>query len=398
MWHAIGHALFITGSMTWEITWALILGFTLSAVVQAVVRRSTVVRLLGDDRPRTLALASGLGAASSSCSYAAVALARSLFRKGANFTAAMAFEIASTNLVVELGVILALLMGWQFTVAEFVGGPVMIVVLAVLFRVLLRDRLLREAREQAERGLAGSMEGHAAMDMSMGGEGGFLRRLLSRDGLTSVSHIFAMEWAAILRDLVAGLLIAGAIAAWVPDDFWRTFFLADHPTAARVIGPLVGPLVAIATFVCSIGNVPLAVVLWKGGISFGGVVAFIYADLVILPILNIYRKYYGARMAAFLLGTFYAAMVVAGFVVEFLFGGLGLIPDQADARIPEEGVTWDYTTWLNIAFLLLAAVLVVRFLRTGGRAMLRAMGGGPERDESAGQHTSANGAHGGHPQ
>ncbi|MGW2931676.1 permease [Streptomyces sp. NPDC001156] len=400
MWHAIGHALFITGSMTWEITWALILGFTLSAVVQAVVRRSTVVRLLGDDRPRTLALASGLGAASSSCSYAAVALARSLFRKGANFTAAMAFEIASTNLVVELGVILALLMGWQFTVAEFVGGPVMIVVLAVLFRVLLRDRLLGEAREQAERGLAGSMEGHAAMDMSMGGEGGFLRRLLSRDGLTSVSHIFAMEWAAILRDLVAGLLIAGAIAAWVPDDFWRTFFLADHPTAARVIGPLVGPLVAIATFVCSIGNVPLAVVLWKGGISFGGVIAFIYADLVILPILNIYRKYYGARMAALLLGTFYAAMVVAGFVVEFLFGGLGLIPDQADARIPEEGVTWDYTTWLNIAFLLLAAVLVVRFLRTGGPAMLRTMGGGPERDESAGrnEHTSANGAHGGHPQ
>ncbi|MGW9023901.1 permease [Streptomyces sp. NPDC055722] len=400
MWHAIGHALFLTGSMTWEITWALILGFTLSAVVQAVVRRSTVVRLLGDDRPRTLALASGLGAASSSCSYAAVALARSLFRKGANFTAAMAFEIASTNLVVELGVILALLMGWQFTVAEFVGGPVMIVVLAVLFRVLLRDRLLGEAREQAERGLAGSMEGHAAMDMSMGGEGGFLRRLLSRDGLTSVSHIFAIEWAAILRDLVAGLLIAGAIAAWVPDDFWRTFFLADHPTAARVIGPLVGPLVAIATFVCSIGNVPLAVVLWKGGISFGGVIAFIYADLVILPILNIYRKYYGARMAALLLGTFYAAMVVAGFVVEFLFGGLGLIPDQADARIPEEGVTWDYTTWLNIAFLLLAAVLVVRFLRAGGPAMLRTMGGGPERDESAGrnEHTSANGAHGGHPQ
>ncbi|MEU6318487.1 permease [Streptomyces sp. NPDC047009] len=395
MWHAIGHALFITGSMTWEITWALILGFTLSAVVQAVVRRSTVVRLLGDDRPRTLALASGLGAASSSCSYAAVALARSLFRKGANFTAAMAFEIASTNLVVELGVILALLMGWQFTVAEFVGGPVMIVVLAVLFRVLLRDRLLREAREQAERGLAGSMEGHAAMDMSVGGEGGFLRRLLSRDGLTSVSHIFAMEWAAILRDLVAGLLIAGAIAAWVPDDFWRTFFLADHPTAARVIGPLVGPLVAIATFVCSIGNVPLAVVLWKGGISFGGVIAFIYADLVILPILNIYRKYYGARMAAFLLGTFYAAMVVAGFGVEFLFGGLGLIPDQADARIPEEGVTWDYTTWLNIAFLLLAAVLVVRFLRTGGPAMLRTMGGAPDHHEHGGQHDHT-GAPGGH--
>ncbi|MGY5054020.1 permease [Streptomyces sp. 900105755] len=393
--HAVGHALSIAGSMTWEITWALILGFTLSAVVQAVVRRETVVRLLGDDRPRTLALSAGFGAASSSCSYAAVALARSLFRKGANFTAAMAFEIASTNLVIELGVILALLMGWQFTAAEFVGGPVMIVVVAVLFRVLLRERLLREAREQAERGLAGSMEGHAAMDMSVGGEGGFVRRLFSRDGFTSVSHIFVMEWAAILRDLVAGLLIAGAIAAWVPDDFWQSFFLAGHPLAAKLTGPLIGPVVAIVSFVCSIGNVPLAVVLWKGGISFGGVIAFIYADLLILPILNIYRKYYGARTAAFLLGTFYASIVVAGYVVEFIFGGLGLIPDQADARIPDEGISWNYTTYLNIAFLLLAAALVVRFLRTGGRAMLRMMGGSP--DGHGGEHQEGHGhPHGEH--
>lgn len=179
MIHAVLHALSIAGSMTWEITWALILGFTLSALVQAVVRKSTVVTLLGDDRPRTLTIAAGLGAASSSCSYAAVALARSLFRKGANFTAAMAFEIASTNLVVELGVILALLMGWQFTAAEFIGGPIMIVVLAVLFRLFLRDKLLRQAREQAERGIAGSMEGHAAMDMSVQREGSFARRLLS---------------------------------------------------------------------------------------------------------------------------------------------------------------------------------------------------------------------------
>ena len=387
---AIGHALSIAGSMTWEVTWALILGFTLSAVVQAVVRRSTVVRLLGDDRPRTLALAAGLGAASSSCSYAAVALARSLFRKGANFTAAMAFEIASTNLVVELGVILALLMGWQFTAAEFVGGPIMIVVLAVLFRLFLRQRLLDRAQQQAERGLAGSMEGHAAMDMSIGGEGSFVRRLFSRDGFTSVAHIFVMEWAAILRDLVAGLLIAGAIAAWVPDSFWHTFFLADHPLAAKLVGPLVGPLVAIATFVCSIGNVPLAVVLWKGGISFGGVIAFIYADLLILPILNIYRKYYGARMAGFLLVTFFTAMAVAGYIVEFAFGGLGLIPDQADAKIPDDGITWNYTTWLNIVFLLLAASLVVRFLRSGGPAMLRMMGGSPDHGEQEQEHEHHN--------
>lgn len=304
MIHAMLHALSIAGSMTWEIAWALILGFTLSALVQAVVRKATVVTLLGDDRPHTLAIAAGLGAASSSCSYAAVALARSLFRKGANFTAAMAFEIASTNLVVELGVILALLMGWQFTAAEFVGGPIMIVVLAVLFRLFLRDTLLRQAREQAERGVAGSMEGHAAMDTSVQREGSLARRLFSREGFTSTSHVFVMEWAAILRDLVIGLLIAGAIAAWVPDSFWRTFFFDGHPLASKLWGPIIGPLVAIASFVCSIGNVPLAVVLWKGGISFGGVVAFIFADLLILPILNIYRKYYGARMTLFLLGTF----------------------------------------------------------------------------------------------
>src|ERR1700753_570098 len=234
--HAVEHALALSGSMTWEILWALILGFTLSAVVQAVVRRSTIVALLGDDRPRTLAVAAGLGAASSSCSYAAVALARSLFRKGANFTAAMAFEIGSTNLVVELGIILALLMGWQFTAAEFVGGPVMIVGLAVLFRFFVRSRLVDAAHRQADRGLAGSMEGHAAMDMSVQRQGSFGQRLFSAEGFTSVSHVFVMEWLAILRDLVLGLLIAGAIAAWVPAAFWRGFFLSNYPRWSGALG------------------------------------------------------------------------------------------------------------------------------------------------------------------
>jgi uncharacterized membrane protein YraQ (UPF0718 family) len=374
---AIGHALALAGSMTWEILWALIVGFALSAVVQAVVRRSTIVALMGDDRPRTLAVAAGLGAASSSCSYAAVALARSLFRKGADFTAAMAFEIASTNLVVELGIILALLMGWQFTAAEFVGGPLMIVVLAVLFRLFVRTRLIDAARRQAELGIAGSMEGHAAMDMSIGGEGSFWRRLLSRQGLTSVSHVFVMEWAAVLRDLVLGLLIAGAIAAWVPESFWQDFFFAGHPVQSAVWGPIIGPIVAIVSFVCSIGNVPLAAVLWNGGISFGGVIAFIFADLVILPILNIYRKYYGTAMTLTLLGTFYAAMIAAGYLVELIFGAAHLIPSQRDAMVMHAGISWNYTTWLNILFIVLAAVLVARFVTTGGMPMLRMMGGSP---------------------
>jgi len=393
---AIGHALALAGSMTWEILWALILGFALSAIVQAVVRKSTIVGLLGDDRPRTLTLAAGLGAASSSCSYAAVALARSLFRKGANFTAAMAFEIASTNLVVELGIIMALLMGWQFTAAEFVGGPIMIVVLAVLFRVFVRARVVEAARRQADRGIAGSMEGHAAMDMSVQGQGSFWRRLFSKAGFTSVSHVFVMEWAAILRDLVLGLLIAGAIAAWVPDRFWESFFIADHPTLSAVWGPVVGPIVSMVSFVCSIGNVPLAAVLWNGGISFGGVVAFIFADLLILPILNIYRKYYGTKMMLILLATFYASMVAAGYLVELLFGAAGLIPTHRNATVMHAAFSWNYTTWLNIAFLVLAAVLVVRFVTTDGVPMLRMMGGSPD-DEHAHHHEHGH-DHSGHEQ
>ncbi|WP_168991251.1 permease [Mycobacterium attenuatum] len=384
---AVGHALALTGSMTWEILWALILGFALSAMVQAVVRRETIVALMGDDKPRTLAVAAGLGAASSSCSYAAVALARSLIRKGANFTAAMAFEISSTNLVVELGIILALLMGWQFTAAEFVGGPLMIIVLALLFRLFVRSRLVDAAREQADRGIAGSMEGHAAMDMSVSGQGSFWRRLFSARAFTSVSHVFVMEWAAILRDLIVGLLIAGAIAAWVPETFWQHFFLTDHPVWSALWGPIVGPFVAIVSFVCSIGNVPLAAVLWNGGISFGGVIAFIFADLLILPILNIYRKYYGTKMMLTLLGTFYASMVVAGYLVELLFGAASLIPSQRSAVVMHAGISWNYTTWLNVVFLVVAAILVVRFAATGGIPMLRMMGGSPDSQDHQHDHS-----------
>jgi len=386
---ALGHALAEAGSMTWQITWSLILGFTLSAVVQAVVRRQTIIRLLGDDRPKTLAVATGLGAASSSCSYAAVALARSLIRRGANFTAAMAFEIASTNLVIELGIILALLLSWQFTLGEFVGGPIMIVLMAVAFRLFVRQRLIAAAREQADKGLAGSMEGHAAMDMSIQASGSFWRRLHNRDGYTSVSHIFVMEWAAVIRDIVIGLLIAGAVAAWVPNSFWQHLFLTGHPLAAKLWGPVIGPVISVLSFVCSIGNVPLAAVLWNGGISFGGVISFIFADLIIIPILVIYRKYYGTRMMLALLGIFYVTMVLGGYIVEFLFGWLGLIPAERTAKVAEAGIQWNYTTVLNILFLLLAAALLVRFFRSGGGAMLKIMGGSPDAAEHHAHHGPA---------
>jgi uncharacterized protein len=376
--HALLHALAVAGSMTWEILWALILGFALSAMVQAVVRREAITRLLGDDHPKTLALASGLGAASSSCSYAAVALARSLFRKGANFTAAMAFEIASTNLVIELGIIMALLLGWQFTLAEFVGGPIMIILIAVIFRLFLRQRLLNDARVQADRGLAGSMEGHAAMDMSVQGEGSTWQRLRSAQGFTSVSHVFVMEWAAVIRDIVIGLLIAGTVAAWIPESFWQHLFITDQPFWSKVWGPLIGPVVSVLSFVCSIGNVPLAAVLWNGGISFGGVVSFIFADLIIIPILIIYRKYYGTRMMLFILWTFYVTMVAAGYLVEIVFAVLHLTPTVRNASVLEPSISWNYTSVLNLVFLAIAAVLLWRFFRTGGRQMLAMMNGSPD--------------------
>ncbi|MDQ1752002.1 MAG: uncharacterized protein QOE71_3058 [Pseudonocardiales bacterium] len=392
IWHGLLHALGIAGSMTWQVTWSLILGFTLSAIIEALVKKSTIARLMPDDSPKSLATATALGAASSSCSYAAVALARSLFRKGADFTAAMAFQFASTNLVIELGLILALLLGWQFTAAEFVGGPFMIVLLALIFRRFLSRKLVDEARQQADKAVAGSMEGHAAMDMSVGGDGAFWRRLLSPAGVTAVSHNFVMEWAAVLRDIVIGLLIAGAAAAWIPDTFWQNLFFTGHPLAAKIWGPIIGPLVAVAAFVCSIGNVPLAAVLWNGGISFGGVVSFIFADLIIIPIIVIYAKYYGRRMALFLTGTFYVTMVAAGYVIELVFTPLHLIPSgPRHASVGENGITWNYTTWLNIIFLLLAAVLVWRFFTTGGRAMLAMMGGGP--DDMAGGHEHPAGGH-----
>jgi uncharacterized protein len=368
--HQLWRALDFAFGMTWEVLWALVLGFGLSAAVQAVVSKRELRRLLPDDSPRTLVVASGLGAASSSCSYAAVALARSLFRKGADFTAAMAFEIASTNLVIELGIVIALLLGWQFVVGEFVGGPLMIVFVALLFRTFLTPRLLEGARAEAERGRLGSMEGHAEMDMSIGAG----RRLLSPQGFTSTADYFVMDWAAVARDVFGGLLIAGGLAAWVPNSFWRGLFFEHHSTLAKLWGPLIGPLVAVLSFVCSIGNVPLAAVLWNGGISFGGVISFIFADLLILPILDIYRRYYGKRMAAFIFATFYAAMVAAGLVVQFLFEALGIEPTSRHAKVRTAVVTWNYTTYLNVVFLVVAAALLWRYFRRGGGiAMLRMM-------------------------
>src|SRR5438270_2322268 len=370
---ALGHALWMAFAMFWEILWPLILGFGLSGVVQAVVSKSEMTRLLPNDSPKSLVIACGLGAASSSCSYAAVALARSIFRKGADFTAAMAFELASTNLVAELTIIIIVLMGWQFAAAEFVGGPLMVVLMAVLFRLFLSRKLVAGARTQADKGLKGRMEGHAEMDMSVT-QGPFWQRITSKNGFTATSHYFVMDWLAVWKDIAGGLLIAGALAAWVPKDFWKEFFLVSHPVAAKIWGPIVGPIVAVVSFVCSVGNIPLAAVLWNGGISFGGVIAFIYADLIVLPIIDIYRKYYGWKLAGLTVAVFYVAMFVAALSVEFVFDAFGLIPSHRSAQVVEMSISFNYTTVLNITFLAVAALLLIRFFRTGGPKMMAHMG------------------------
>jgi hypothetical protein len=371
--HEIGKALSLAFAMFWQVLWPLAIGFLLSAIVEALVSKQMIARLLGRDRPREVAIATLLGAASSSCSYAAVALARTLFRKGATLGNAIIFEFASTNLVFELGLVLLILLGWQFLSAELLGGLVMIVGLAIVLKLTLSRRLVSAAHEHAERGLLGRMEGHAAMDMSVT-DGPFLQRAFSGPALTSIAHYFFMSIYSLWTDLVLGFLIAGALGSWVSDSVWSSLFLQGHGLLSEVWGALIGPLVAVVSFVCSVGNVPLAAVLWRGGISFGGVIAFIFADLIILPILNIYRKYYGRRVAVHLFVVSYLTMAVAGLVVGLLFNASGLTPSNRHVTVFDTSVSWNYDTYLNIAVLLGSAALLVRFLRTGGIEMLRMMG------------------------
>ncbi|MFN2581990.1 MAG: permease [Candidatus Dormibacteria bacterium] len=368
----VADALRLAGVMFWQVLWPLALGFLVSAVVETLVPKQAVSRLLGRDSARSVAVAAGLGAASSSCSYAAVAVARTLFRKGATLANAILFEFASTNLVVELGLVLLILLGWQFLAAEVSGGIVMIVLLAVLMHFTLSAKLQREARAQADRGRHGRMEGHAAMDMSLT-EGPLLQRAFSGNAATAISHTYFMNVYSLWSDLVLGFLIAGALGAWVPDGAWSALFLNGHGVWTDIWGALIGPLIAVITFVCSVGNVPLAAVLWRGGISFAGAIAFIFADLIILPILNIYRKYYGGRVSVYLFAISLISMVAAGLIIDVIFQALSAVPTSRQVAVLNAGITWNYDTVLDIVFLAITAVLLARFLTTGGAHMLRMM-------------------------
>ena len=375
IWHQVTAALWMAFVMFWDIFWGLSLGFVFSAIIEQLVSKDEMSRLLPDDGPRSIATAMGLGAASSSCSYAAVAMARSMVRKGADFSAAMAFQFAATNLVLELSVLLIVILGWQFGLAELIGGPLMIVILVALFRWTLSRQRAERAVEQAKRNVAGSMEGHAEMSMAKR-EGRWRDRLSSRESWIAISHGFVMNWSMLWKDILVGVVAAGALGQWVPAEAWQALFLAGHPHLAPLWGAIIGPLIAVASFTCSVGNIPFAAVLWHGGISFGGVVAFIFGDLIIPPILNIYRKYYGGRVAGYLFMTFYFSMVAAALLVEGLFTAVHWLPQGNRAGFSDQGIHWNYTTILNVLFGVTAIVLTVIYYRTGGPKMMRNMESG----------------------
>jgi uncharacterized membrane protein YraQ (UPF0718 family) len=344
--------------MAWEVGWALALGFTLSGMVQAWVPRAKLQRALGGRGTREVALATGLGAASSSCSYAAVAIAKSLFQKGASFASAMAFQFASTNLVFELGIVIWIFLGWRFTLAEFAGGLLLIVFMWVALRLLLPTRLEEEARTHAVAAQAGHVHDSSESE----------RRLLSLDAWTDVANNFRMDVGMLWKEIVAGFVIAGYVAL-LPMDFFNGLFITDTGGTLRLLeNAVVGPVVAALSFVCSIGNIPLAAVLWAGGISFSGVLAFIFADLIVIPIVLIYRKYYGGRVAARLVAIMFVAMVAASLAVDGIFSAFDLVPTHRRSieSIAERDITWNYTTFLNILFAAVAAALVTLSARRGG--------------------------------
>jgi uncharacterized membrane protein YraQ (UPF0718 family)/YHS domain-containing protein len=340
----ITDALYDAFRMAWQVWWALALGFAISAIVQAWVPRRRIEHALGGSGARPLALAAGLGAASSSCSYAAVAIAKSLFQKGASAASAISFELASTNLVWELGLVLWVLIGWQFTLAEYLGGIVMIALVGVLMRVFVPQRIEEAAREHA----LSADTGH--QHNAVGGAATWRERLTSSAAWSDVAHNFRGDWTMLWREITVGFVLAGFVGE-LGNGFLHGLFLTSSPALLQTVwGALIGPLLAVLSFVCSVGNIPLAAVLWSGGISFAGVLAFIYADLVVLPILVIYRKYYGKAFAARLTALLLVTMVLAALAINGLFSLLGLIPSGArPTRIDVFGsVAVDYTLFLNV--------------------------------------------------
>lgn len=357
---AVGDSLYEAFSMFWETLWALVLGFGLSGAVQAFVSRGQMQAALGDHRAGAVGRASFFGMVSSSCSYAAAALAKSLFARGADFTASMVFMFASTNLVVELGIVLWLLIGWQFALAEFVGGAIMIVLLTLILPRVIPHSWLEDARARLDTGTGGHDEHahHGVADDEPDRQRRPVReRMRTRAGWSDAAGYTISDLTMLRKELVIGFVVAGFATVLVPTWVWQSLFLTGHGFWSSLENALLGPLLAILAFVCSVGNVPLAAALWVGGISFGGVIAFVFADLITLPLLLIYRKYYGGRLTLRLLAVFWAVMSTAGLAVEYLFAALGLIPTTRPPMVAMEGLHWNYTTILNLVALAAFAVL-----------------------------------------
>lgn len=349
----LGEALLLALGMAWQVSWSLVLGFTLSGAVQALVSKERMQRALGRDGIREIALATGFGAASSSCSYAAAAMSKTLFKKGAALVPSLAFLFSSTNLVLELGIVLWLLMGWQFAAAEWIGGVLLVAIMAVLVKLTYPRRLVEEARRHVDEATG---HDHGSMES---GSGSLVARLRDPATRVAIAQNAAMDFSMLWKDLLGGFLIAGALAAFVPGGAWKVLFLSGAPPAVQLIGnAVVGPVIAVLAFVCSIGNVPLAAVLWASGISFGGVLAFLYADLIVLPLLDVYRKYYGARMMAYVFGVFFATIVTSAIAMDGAFSALHLVPrPNPNVRHDLTMFSLNYTFWLNLAFGALALYL-----------------------------------------
>jgi uncharacterized protein len=359
----VGDGLWNALLMAWEVWWALVLGFAISAIVQAWVPRQRIERALAGDGLAPVARATALGAASSSCSYAAIAIAKSLFQKGASVGSALAFQFASTNLVWELGLVLWVLIGWQFTLAEYFGGIVMIALMWALLRLFVSRRLEEAAREHALTADAGHQH-HA-----VGSEGlSWRERLTSAQAWSDVAHNFRGDWQMLWKEITTGFLLAGFIAL-LGDDFFNGLFLDNAPAAVQTLwGAFIGPIIAVLSFVCSIGNVPLAAVLWSGGISFAGVMAFIFADLIVLPIIVAYRKYYGTAFALRITALMFVTMVVAALVIDLLFGAVGLIPSKRPSTEDVFGtIELDYKAVLNALGLALFAALFLVTIRRSAK-------------------------------
>lgn len=359
----IGQSLLAAAGMAWDVLWSLTLGFVLSGMIQAYVDRRRMSETLGRAGLKEIVLATGFGAASSSCSYAAIAAAKSMFKRGAHLIPSLAFMFASTNLVIELGLILWQLMGWQFTLAEWLGGVLLVAIMALLVKLTYPARLVEAGRAYQENPNVNAMS-HGD-ELAPGRT--LVEKLRSREGWVYVSHYMAMDWSMIWRDLIIGFIVAGFLAVLVPGVFWHALFIAQAPAPVRLIeNAVIGPIIAIISFVCSIGNVPLAATLFSGGITFGGAITFLYGDLIVLPILDIYRKYYGWKLAAYIAAVLFATMVITGVIMDLLFSGLNaLFPAARFIPAPNphlvetvSHISFNYTTVLNIVALAVIAYFV----------------------------------------